>query len=82
MTVLTTNSAIRRAVAALLGDSSRRRVVVSGFIGAGAEMWVPEAAGATIYCWDKPGGTNPEAVRELLRLKAKVLFVSYLHAKI
>lgn len=82
MNVLTTNKQILAAVRSVLSDANARRVVISGFIGAGAEDLIPNPKGVEIYCWDREGGTNPEAIGALLRKGAKVFFVSNLHAKV
>ena len=82
MTVLSTNFAICNAIQKLLGAPSRRRVVISGFVGAGAEALIPKPEGVEVYCWDREGATNPQAVRALLQHRAKVFFAPGLHAKV
>jgi hypothetical protein len=82
MTVLSTNSAIRNAIQKMLGATNRRRVVISGFVGAGAEALIPNPEGVEVYCWDREGATNPQAVRALLQQRAKVFFAPGLHAKV
>ena len=82
MTILTTNTQIRKAICSLMLNPEPRRVILSGFIGAGAEMLIPNPKGVEIYCWDRAGGTNPDAVRALIEKGADVYFVRNLHAKV
>lgn len=59
-----------------------RRIVISGFVGAGASVYIPKPQGVTIVCWPKAGGTNPDTVRSLLRRDADVRFADNLHMKV
>lgn len=82
MLTLTTNAQIREAIQSVLARTDVRRVVLSGFVGEGAEELIPKPKGVEVYCWDREGATNPDAVRALLRTGAKVFFVSNLHCKV
>ncbi|MCX7890917.1 MAG: phospholipase D family protein [Burkholderiales bacterium] len=82
MSVLRNSKQIREAVRYVLSDPNRRRVVMVAFVGKGAIGYLPNPAGIELVCWDKEGGTNPDAIRELQGHKVKVLFARSLHTKL
>jgi hypothetical protein len=82
MRILYTSSDIRKAIAKLLTTSNGRRVVISAFVGSGAEIYLPKPQGIELVCWPKAGSTNPNAIRELIRRGVKVLFADQVHIKL
>lgn len=45
--------------------------------------WLPvDLKGIKLYCWPKPGSTNPSSIEALLNLDVDVHFVDDLHAKV
>jgi hypothetical protein len=66
----------------LLSDPSDRRVAISAFVGDGAEAFLPFPKGIKLVCWPNPTGTNPRAVRVLLRKGVDVRFSDSLHMKV
>lgn len=81
MRILHDTASIQREVADLMRPGARRVAIVA-FVGAGAEAYIPRPKGVTIVCWPKAGGTNPNAIRELMRRKADVWFADKLHMKL
>lgn len=80
--VLESSSKILAEVKRLFSKGRRRRVVLVGYVGQGAETLLPRIRGTEIYCWDQPGGTNPTAIRALIRAGARVHFAPRLHMKV
>ena len=80
--VVVGKGAVRRAIQQLFGDHRRRRVAVVAFVGVDADTYLPHPRGIQLYCWPKAGGTNPDAVRSLIKLGVKAHFVDRLHAKV
>lgn len=72
---------VRKAIITLFGDSGKRRVAISAFVGEGAEAFLPRPKGLELYCWPKAGGTNPNTIRKLIARGAKVFFADALHIK-
>jgi hypothetical protein len=58
MLTLTTNAQIREAIQSVLSRTDVRRVVLSGFVGEGAEKLTPKPKGVEVYCWDREGCTT------------------------
>jgi len=79
---LTGSQEIRSAIRELLADASDERIAAVGFVGGDALSFIPEPDGLTVYCWPKPGGTNPDGIDRLMKAGATVHFVDRLHAKI
>lgn len=73
---------IREEIGKLFASSKGRRVAVTAFVGEGAEAYLRKPKGLHIYCWPKAGGTNPNALRKLIRLGALVHFSDALHMKV
>jgi hypothetical protein len=82
MTLLYSSAAVRKAVVQLLSDPNDRRVAVSAFVGDGAEAFLRYPKGILLVCWPNPTGTNPRAVRDLLRKGVDVRFSDSLHMKV
>src|SRR4051812_23758 len=80
--LLYTSSDVRSAVIDLFSNSKGRRVAVVGFVGAGAESYLPKPEGIELYCWPKAGGTNPNMLRTLAKRKVEIRFVDSLHMKV
>ncbi|MET0645175.1 MAG: hypothetical protein ABW208_01055 [Pyrinomonadaceae bacterium] len=80
--VIYKSAEIREEIGRLFSSSKGRRVAVVAFVGDGAEEYVRKPEGLHIYCWPKEGGTNPNALRKLIRLGAKVHFADSLHMKV
>jgi hypothetical protein len=59
-----------------------RRLVISAYVGEGAQDYLPRPKGATLICWPQAGGTNPNAVSKLLKSGVKVFFADNLHMKL
>lgn len=66
----------------MFSSSKGRRVAITAFVGEGAEAFLRKHAGIELICWPKEGGTNPSAIRELVRLKVKVYFADSVHMKV
>src|SRR6266481_6428051 len=73
--ILYTSAEVRRAIIEIFSTGIGRRVAISAFVGSGAEAYLPRANGLQLYCWPKEGGTNPVAIRKLLKLGVHVFFV-------
>lgn len=80
--ILYTSSDIRKTIIDILGKSKGRRVVITAFVGDGAEAYLPNPKGIELVCWLKAGGTNPEAIRKLIKNGVKVYFAEALHMKV
>lgn len=80
--VLYSGESVRRAVRDLFRTGRGRRVALAAFVGAGAESYLRRVPGIEVYCWPSSGGTNPSAVRQLMRMGAEVHFADRLHAKV
>lgn len=66
----------------LLSDPSDRRVAISAFVGDGAEASLRSPKGILLVCCPSPTGTNPRAVRILVRKGVNVRFSDSLHMKV
>lgn len=66
----------------LLSDPNDRRVAISAFVGDGADAFLRSPKGILLVCWPNPTGTNPKAVRDLLRKGVDVRFSDSLHMKV
>ena len=80
--VLLTARAMREAIDDILGAPGARIIAV-GFVGADPLEWLPpNRKGMEVFCWDKPGATQPKGIDALIEAKIRVHFVEGLHAKI
>ncbi len=83
MQVLIRPSEIRTAIREILRDPTDERVVAVAFVGSDALSFIQSSPRKmAIYCWPRAGGTNPDAIDELVRADAHVYFVKQLHAKV
>ena len=82
MKLLHTSAAVREAIIDLSSSANKRRVAVVGFVGDGAEPYLPRPNGIELYCWPKAGGTNPNVLRRLAKKGVRVRFVDSLHMKV
>lgn len=73
---------MRQAVVNLFESSKGRRVAVSAFVGDGAEVYLGKTKKMEIYCWPKPGSTNPNTLRKIIKNDANVFFSDSLHMKV
>ena len=80
--VLRNSGEIREAVWKLFSAPKTRRVALVAYVGADAQDYLPYPSGIELICWDKEGSTDPDAIRELRRLKVKVSFANNLHMKV
>jgi hypothetical protein len=80
--VLYTAKAVRGAITALLSDPTDERIVVSAFVGNGAEGLLPNAEGIQLICSPTPGGTSPNALRMLMSKGVEIRFSDRLHMKV
>lgn len=72
---------VRRAVRSIFRPAGRR-VAVVGFVGKGAEAYLPRPSGLELYCWPAPGATSAATIRKLQKLGVEVAFANRLHAKL
>lgn len=82
MTILYTSTQVRREIKRLFTESKGRRVVISAFVGGDAHVYLPRPEGIELICWPKAGGTNPDAIRDLIARGVKVFFADAVHMKI
>ena len=80
--VLYKSADIRREIAEMFSSSKGRRVAITAFVGDGAEAFLRKHKGIELICWPKEGGTNPNAIRELVKREVKVFFADSLHMKV
>src|ERR1051325_11165032 len=76
------SSDVRKAIAQIFSLSKGRRVAITAFVGDGAEAYLRKPEGLTLICWPKAGGTNPNALRKLIKLRVQVYFADALHMKL
>lgn len=64
-------------------EPKTKKIVLSAFIGKGANTYIPfDTKNLTIYCWPKAGVTNPYVIEEYLQNGVNVYFVEKLHMKL
>jgi hypothetical protein len=81
-TILYRSSDIRKAIIDIFRNSKGRRVVITAFVGSGAEAYLPNPKGIELICWPNPSGTNPKALKVLNKLGVKIFFSDRLHTKL
>lgn len=83
MRPLLSANAIRTAVHNVLADPAQERIVAVAFVGKKPTRWLPsDITGIKLYCWPKPGSTDPVSIAALLDNDVDVHFVEDLHAKV
>jgi hypothetical protein len=82
MKALLRSSEIRAEIIKLFSSKNTRRVAVVAFVGDGAEAYLPNPKGLELICWPRAGGTNPNALRRLMKRGANISFVDALHMKL
>jgi hypothetical protein len=82
MKVLYNSRQIRNAIRKIFSKGKGRRVVLAAFVGADAPAFLPNPKGIELVCWPNGAGTNPDAIRELRKLKVKVMFSPRMHTKL
>ncbi len=80
--VLYTSADVRKTIIEIFRASKGRRVAITAFVGSGAEAYLPKPEGIELVCWPKAGGTNPNALRQLMKRGVQVQFADTLHMKI
>jgi len=80
--VLYTSTEVRSAIRSLFRDQTAERIVISAFVGDGADAYLPFPKGLRLICSPTPGATNPNALRLLMRKGVFVEFVDSLHMKV
>ncbi len=80
--VLYTSADVRKTIIEIFQTSRGRRVAITAFVGSGAESYLPKSEGIELVCWPKAGGTNPNAIRTLIKRGVQVYFADALHMKI
>ncbi len=80
--VLYSTSSIRNRIIDVLSDVNDQRIVITAFVGIGAEDYIQKPQGLTLICWPKAGGTNPNVIRKLINAGVKVKFCNSLHMKL
>lgn len=82
MKILYKSSEIRKTIVSLFRKSKGRRVVISAFVGQGAEDYLPNPKGIELICWPKAGSTNPHTIRILIQRGVSVFFGDQVHTKL
>jgi hypothetical protein len=80
--ILYTSADVRKTIIDLFEKSKGRRVAITAFVGKGAEAYLPKPDGIELICWPKAGGTNPNALRVLMKKGIQVKFADNLHMKV
>lgn len=80
--VLYRSADVRREIARLFSTSKGRRIAITAFVGDGAEAFLRKLKGLQLICWPKAGGTNPNALRTLIKHGVEVFFADSLHMKV
>lgn len=80
--ILYNSRLLRKEIINLFSVQNRRRVAIVAFVGDGAESYLPKPRGLHLICWPKAGGTNPNAIRQLIKRGVKVSFADSLHMKV
>jgi len=67
----------------VLFSGEGKKVALVAFVGYGAIDQLPmNIKELSVYCWPKPGATNPDGVRRLIKSGVKVYFCDNLHSKV
>ncbi|MDH4246196.1 MAG: phospholipase D-like domain-containing protein [Deltaproteobacteria bacterium] len=82
MEILDTTPALAEKIKNIFKASNKRKVIIVAFIGSKSEYYLPNVKGVEIYCWPKPGGTNPDTIKHLISHGAKVHFADRVHMKL
>jgi len=80
--ILYTSAEVRKAIIDIFSTSKGRRVAITAFVGSGSEAYLQPSKGIELICWPKAGGTNPDALRKLMKDGVKVRFANALHMKV
>ncbi|MEO8360751.1 MAG: hypothetical protein ABI672_12040 [Vicinamibacteria bacterium] len=79
---LASGQEIKQEVRRIFMRTRGRRVAIVAFVGSLAEAYLPKPAGLELVCWPKAPGTNPKAIRALMRRGVVVKFARRLHMKV
>ena len=80
--ILYTSEDVRKTVIDIFGNSKGRRVAITAYVGSGSQAYLRRPRGIELVCWPQAGGTNPDAIRKLIKLGVKVSFARSLHMKV
>lgn len=80
--ILYSSGQIRKEIIKLFSSPKCRRVAIAAFVGDGVESYLPNPKRLHLICWPKAGGTNPHALRHLIKRDVKISFVDNLHMKL
>lgn len=80
--VLYSTKAVRGAILSTLNNSADSRIVISAYVGEGADSLLPNAKGIELVCSPTPGGTNPNALRALMSKGLNIRLADQLHMKV
>ena len=75
------SSDVRREIIRLF-SSGGRRVAITAFVGVGAETYLQKPDGIQLICWPTACGTNPNALRMLMKRGVRISFADSLHMKV
>jgi hypothetical protein len=81
MRVLYSAGEIRHAIDGLF-RASGKRVALVAYVGDGADSYLPSPKGVQLVCCPDGAGTNPHALRRLMRRQVQVEFARKLHMKV
>jgi hypothetical protein len=79
------SAAVGDAVRKLFSKTTAKKRVAVAYVGTDpveAMGGVSAIKGMTVYCWPKPGATNPVGISDLVEAGAMVRLVNGLHAKV
>ncbi len=82
MKVLYNSTEVQQAVRRLFATAKGRRIAITAFVGNNAIAYLPKPRGIELVCWPKAGGTNPNAVRDLMEREVDVSFANRVHMKV
>lgn len=82
--ILYSSAEIHSAIKRLFGrpDASDRRVALVAYVGSDGPSYLPHHEGLHVVCSPSAGGTDPDALRTLMKHGAKVEFADRLHMKV
>lgn len=80
--ILYTSADVRKTIIDMFENAMGRRVAITAFVGSGSQAFLRRPEGIELVCWPQAGGTNPDAIRELVRRGVKVSFAKSLHMKV
>jgi hypothetical protein len=73
---------LRREIRRIFDTEPGRRVAIVAFVGSHDDAYLPKPNGLELVCWPKAPGTNPKALRTLIKKGVSVRFADRLHMKV